>query len=252
MLKSGFKDAIGSCRIIAICRPRIRRISRAGLVVSSSPANSMLPATMRAAGGSRPTTDRQVVVLPHPDSPTSPMVSPSFTVKSMPSTALTTRVPPNERYWVCSPATRSRGAIRYSPLHVAQLRIEPHAQPVPEQLGRQYDQQNAEAREDGKPPIADHQHRPSVRQHRSPGRLGRRNPDAEEAQRGFGNDDDADRQAGEHHRRIEYIGQNVAEDHPEPARPGDLGQLDEFALAQAQDLAADHARIPRPIDEPQD
>jgi len=96
MLKSGFNDAIGSCRIMAIWRPLIRRISRGRFVVISSPANAMLPPTTRAAEGSRPTIDRQVVVLPQPDSPTSPIVSPSPRVKLTSSTALTTRAPPNE------------------------------------------------------------------------------------------------------------------------------------------------------------
>src|SRR5215469_9208918 len=143
MLKSGFSDAIGSCRIIAICRPRIRRISRGRLWVSSSPANSMPPPTMRAADGSRPTIDRQVVVLPHPDSPTRPIVSPSLSVKLTWSTAFTTREPPNEKYWVCRSHTRNKGTI--APpfgLQVAQLRVEADPQPIPEQLCRQYDQQN--------------------------------------------------------------------------------------------------------------
>ena len=73
------------------------RISRGRFVVSSSPSNSMLPPTIRAAEGSRPTIDRQVVVLPQPDSPTRPIVSPSRSVKLIPSTALTTRDPPNEK-----------------------------------------------------------------------------------------------------------------------------------------------------------
>ena len=47
-----------------------------------------------AAGGSSPTMERQVVVLPQPDLPIRPSVSPSFNVKLMPSTAFTTRVPP--------------------------------------------------------------------------------------------------------------------------------------------------------------
>src|SRR5579883_1117009 len=69
MLNSGFRDAIGSCRIIAIWRPRIRRSWRARIRVSSSPANRIEPPAMRAPGGNRPTIDMQVVVLPHPDSP---------------------------------------------------------------------------------------------------------------------------------------------------------------------------------------
>ena len=50
---------------------------------------------MQAAAGNRPTIDWQTVVLPLPLSPTMPKVSPSRSVKLSPSTALTTRVPPN-------------------------------------------------------------------------------------------------------------------------------------------------------------
>ena len=38
------------------------------------------------------------------------------------------------------------------------------------------------ARKHGQPPVADHQHRAAIRQHRAPGRLGRRHADAEETQ----------------------------------------------------------------------
>jgi len=62
MLNSGFSDAIGSCRIIAIWAPRTWRIWRWLLVVSSSPAKAIEPPTMRAAAGNRPTTDWQSVV----------------------------------------------------------------------------------------------------------------------------------------------------------------------------------------------
>src|SRR5262245_1614533 len=49
------------------------------------PSNSMLP----AVGASAASTSLDVVVLPQPDSPTSPSVSPGPIVKLMPSTALT-------------------------------------------------------------------------------------------------------------------------------------------------------------------
>src|SRR5713101_2040450 len=43
-----------------------------------------------AVGSSAASTSFDVVVLPHPDSPTSPSVSPGLIVKLIPSTALTT------------------------------------------------------------------------------------------------------------------------------------------------------------------
>jgi hypothetical protein len=94
MLNSGFSEAIGSCKIIAICAPRIWRISLWLRRARSLPAKSIWPPTIRAADGRRPTIDRQVVVLPQPLSPTMPSVSPSFSEKLTPSTALTMREPP--------------------------------------------------------------------------------------------------------------------------------------------------------------
>src|SRR5690349_14307244 len=171
MLNSGFSDAIGSCRIIAIARPRMRRSARALLPVSSSPSKAMLPPAMRAFGGSSPMMERQVVVLPQPDSPISPSVSPAFSVKLMPSTAFTTRVPPNDVKCVRrSEISRSGVAVMAGPvpaigsgsvppmtqetaLQIPLLRIQPDAQPVAEQLRRQHDQQDAEPREYRQPPV---------------------------------------------------------------------------------------------------
>src|SRR5271166_3202332 len=195
MLNNGFSEAIGSCRIMAIIRPRIWRISREDFWVSSSPWKVMRPPATRAELGSKPTIERQVVVLPQPDSPIRPRVSPSFRLKLMPSTALTTRLPPKVVKCVCSsetsrsgvmatnsspspcgrglgggdtgagtapppqhPPPRGGGGVPATPSQIPLLRIEPDAQPVAEQLRRQHDQQNAETGEDGEPPVAHHQH----------------------------------------------------------------------------------------------
>src|SRR5262245_10577838 len=66
---------------------------------------------MRAARGRSPTIERQVVVLPLPDSPTSPSVSPSCSAKLTRSTALTTRVPPNVKKCVWRSVTCRTGVI---------------------------------------------------------------------------------------------------------------------------------------------
>src|SRR2546427_449115 len=70
----------------------LRRWSRSAVPVSSArlrPSNSMAP----AVGASAASTSFEVVVLPHPDSPTRPSVSPALIVKLIPSTALTTPRP---------------------------------------------------------------------------------------------------------------------------------------------------------------
>ena len=92
-VNSGFSEAMGSCRIIAMRLPRTRRISRSDLVRRSAPSKRTSPSTMRAAVGSRRRRDSASVVLPDPDSPTMPRVSPASSAKETSSTAFVTRVP---------------------------------------------------------------------------------------------------------------------------------------------------------------
>ena len=93
MVKSGFSEAIGSCRIIAMRLPRMRRISTSDLPRRSSPSKRISPPVMRAAGGSRRRMVSASVLLPEPDSPTMPSVLPASSVSETSSTARTTRVP---------------------------------------------------------------------------------------------------------------------------------------------------------------
>ena len=93
IVNSGFSDAIGSCRIIAMRLPRTRRISASDFVSRSSPSKRIWPATILAAGGSRRRMVSASVLLPEPDSPTMPSVLPGARVSETSSTARTTRVP---------------------------------------------------------------------------------------------------------------------------------------------------------------
>src|SRR5690606_36529112 len=52
-------------------------------------------------------TEKPVIVLPEPDSPTRPTISPADTLRSTPSTAFTT--PPWVKKWVRRPRTSSTG-----------------------------------------------------------------------------------------------------------------------------------------------
>ena len=70
IVNSGFSEAMGSCRIMAMRLPRTRRISASDFCSRSSPSNSILPLAMRAAGGSRRRMVSASVLLPEPDSPT--------------------------------------------------------------------------------------------------------------------------------------------------------------------------------------
>ena len=93
MVNSGFSEAMGSWRIMAIRLPRMCRISTSDLGTRSSPSKRMAPPTMRAAVGSRRSSERARVVLPEPDSPTIPSVSPASREKETSCTARVTRVP---------------------------------------------------------------------------------------------------------------------------------------------------------------
>jgi hypothetical protein len=93
IVNKGLSEAIGSCRIIAIFLPRISRISASDFVTRSSPLNSIRPPTMRAAGGNTRNNVSARVLLPEPDSPTIPKVSPASRRSDTSSTARTTRVP---------------------------------------------------------------------------------------------------------------------------------------------------------------
>ena len=86
----GFSEDSGSWKIIPISSPRILRISSGLSPVSSRPASLIEPAAMWPPLGSSCMIVSAVIVLPQPDSPTTPSVSPSSTCSVTPSTACTT------------------------------------------------------------------------------------------------------------------------------------------------------------------
>src|SRR5205809_673254 len=95
----------------------------------------MRPETVRPGGGTRRTSDSAVTLLPQPDSPTSPSVSPSSTWNETLSTARTS--PPTPGKCVDrSETSRRRGTVqttaagRYAPLRRLVLEpVDPHQDP---------------------------------------------------------------------------------------------------------------------------
>src|SRR5215510_14213223 len=68
---------MGSWKMTEISLPRMARMAVSSRPTSSRPRNRMLPATMRPGGiGTNPRMDRAPTLLPQPDSPTMPSVSP--------------------------------------------------------------------------------------------------------------------------------------------------------------------------------
>jgi len=91
MESTGFSEVIGSWKIMAISRPRTRRISSSDSVSRSRPLNRTRPPTIRPAGtATSRMMDSALTLLPQPDSPTSATVSPSWMSQETPSTARTT------------------------------------------------------------------------------------------------------------------------------------------------------------------
>ncbi len=105
----GLSEVRGSWGMSATSLPRTRRISRSSSEARSRPNSRMLPPLRWPLLGSRRMIEKPVVLLPQPDSPTTPRHSPSSTSNETSSTATTDPW----RRWnsVRSPATSSTGAI---------------------------------------------------------------------------------------------------------------------------------------------
>src|SRR5262249_36389542 len=81
MVNSGLNELNGSCGTNVISRPRIAPDDRK----RSRPAKLSEPPSTLAFGGNAPRMVRDSVVLPQPDSPTSPMISPAASDRFTPS-----------------------------------------------------------------------------------------------------------------------------------------------------------------------
>ncbi len=126
IVKTGLRLDIGSWKIIEMSLPRSRPISRLERPSSSAPWNRIDPDTTSPGWGTRPRIDRHVTLLPEPDSPTSPSVSPARISNETPLAARTT---PCE---VANIVTRSRTLSRGSspPSGSTAAAVEPWVSPL--------------------------------------------------------------------------------------------------------------------------
>ena len=77
MRMEGFSALMGSWKIMLIRPPRILRISASEAVSRSMPSRTTLPCvTLPGVSFRRRMMDRLVTLLPQPDSPTRPRISP--------------------------------------------------------------------------------------------------------------------------------------------------------------------------------
>src|SRR5215469_3202598 len=106
----GFSAVIGSWNTIEIRSPRTWRQSAPCPSLDRTVPSSLIEPETRAALGSRPSTERASMVLPEPDSPTMPSVSPGSMARLMPRTAST--VPFSVGIEIVSPSISSSGPGR--------------------------------------------------------------------------------------------------------------------------------------------
>ena len=85
----GSRQLMGSWKIIAISRPMMRRRSLGAMVSRSMSLKRIRSARTVQLSFWMPTITLATRLLPEPDSPTSPRISPSFRVRLTLSTALT-------------------------------------------------------------------------------------------------------------------------------------------------------------------
>ena len=94
-VNTGFREVIGSWKIIEILLPRMPRIPFSSRASRSRPSNRMLPLTIFPGGEAiSRMMERDATDLPQPDSPTRQRVRPLSTEKE---TSLTARTTP---FWV--------------------------------------------------------------------------------------------------------------------------------------------------------
>src|SRR5215204_526278 len=90
-VKTGFRLVMGSWKIMAMSLPLISCIRLSGVLSRSWPSKRISPSGYSVGGlGLSCMMERAVTLLPLPDSPTIPRVSPASSENETPSTALTT------------------------------------------------------------------------------------------------------------------------------------------------------------------
>src|SRR6478672_7583524 len=195
-----------------IRRPRTSSsIRRRGKASRSSPPKRMLPASWRALRARMPRMALASVVLPQPDSPTRPMISPGRIAKLTPSS---TRASPasvaNETRRRSTSRSLSPGDATTDPW------IEDIAQAVAQQVEAHHDEEDGKPGRQGRPPGLG-QELARLRDHAPPFRSRRRRAEAEEAQRAGGQDGEAHADGSPHDDRRHHVRQHMQQDDP-PSR----------------------------------
>src|SRR5262245_45255244 len=243
--KTGLNEVEGSCGMNVIARPRTRSFTTArSSPRRSAPLKRTSPLRMRAGpAGRMPRIARASVVLPQPLSPTRPTTSPGAMSRLMPSR--TWAMPPSVTKSTRRPRTESRSAIACGAA-AAQPRVEDVTQAVAQQIEAHHGEKDGQARRRRVPPrIGEELAR--LGDGPAPLRRGRRRAEAEEPQRGGGEDGEAHADGGAYDDRRGDVGQHVQHGQP-PGRGAERRRaLDEDFILECAGLGVDDAGEPRPV-----
>src|SRR5581483_5130329 len=211
----------------------------------SLPLNVAVPLTIRPGGcGMSPRIDIVETLLPEPDSPTMPRISPGKTSYEMSSTACT--MPSSVR----NSTTRFRMERTGSGTNPALLRIECVAQTVADEVDAEHDRDDREAREHGQPPFL--RIVLTVGDEDAERGRGRLDPEPEERERRLDQDAGRDGKGARDDDGAERVRQDVPEHDARVAGAGRARRLDVFLLAQREEDAAHDAGDACPEEERDD
>src|SRR6185503_4180593 len=269
MVSVGFRLVSGSWKMNPISLPRSLRMPSADSLSRSTPSKITEPETILPGGfGTSRVSESAVTLLPQPDSPTSPSVSPWPSTKLTSSTARTTpsgvkkcveRLRTSRRFFLpvfvsrCSRVIRaassgvsSRLTASYTEVRscadvklllALELRIEGVAQPVSNEREADERQGDHEPRPEREPGVGSDE-RLAVGDERAPRRAGRLDADADVGEGRLGEDGGGDAEGHGHDDRPDRVRQQVP-GHDVPVGHADRpGGLDELRLLQGEELAA--------------
>src|SRR5262249_46639523 len=226
---TGLRLAMGSWYTMATRRPRRARSSDAPRLATSRPSTTMPPLTRRPDPPRQRTTARATVDLPQPDSPTSPSASPGAISKLRSGTTLTS--PARVQYEIRACSTTRTGVSVTEP-------------DLPETDSEEVeaDHQRRDGRAGEERHVRPHRHHAvGILDHAAPVGIGRRQPDAEEAE---GADDHhvvARAQAHVDDEGPPRVGEDLRQHDVERRLAAHLGRGHVLALAQLEGEAAHDA-----------
>src|SRR5215469_9876298 len=250
----GFSEVSGSWKIMPISLPRTRRMSSSESALISVPSSLMLPPVMDPPVGSSFMIDSAVMVLPHPDSPTMPRVSPGSTCSETPSIACTvacfSRISVRRSVISSSGATRSLLRPTLPTLPALQPGLERVPERVADEVEADAGQNDRDARRVDQPPVvrAGLQVGQAAGQHVPPVGRGRLDAEPQEPEASQDQDRVRDRERGLHDNRADRVRHDMPHDRAGSAAAKDLDRLHVLPGAQRERLAAHQPGHAQPVE----